>query len=257
MLPLERKQDIVKLIKENKSVVVLELSKLYDVTEETIRRDLEKLEKEGIVKKTYGGAVLVENEISDPSFQMRSTENIKQKEEIGKLVAELLEDGDVVMVDSSTTSLQTTKYIDNYNNLTFITNALNVVLQLSEKENHKVLASGGILREKSLSFIGPWAEKMIGNYCADKAIISCKGLDLNKGIMESNDMEAEIKKQMIKSSSQIILAIDDTKFGKQSMCRLFDYKDVNIVVTNKKPEQKWLEFFEDMDIKVKFPNDLK
>jgi len=123
MLAIERRKRIMRLIQENQSVLVPELSKLFNVTEETIRRDLEKLEAEGLLKRTYGGAVINENSSADIPLNIREITNIESKQAISMKVAEYIEDGDTLLLDSSSTVLQVAKQIKFKKKLTVITNS--------------------------------------------------------------------------------------------------------------------------------------
>lgn len=249
MLPLERRRKIIEHITKNQSVRVIELSKEFNVTEETIRRDLEKLEREGILARTYGGAVLIEKEHDDEPFSVRSRENLDNKKSIGSLVSNLIQDGDIIMMDSSTTSLEVAKGLGNSKNITLITNSMGLSMEMVQYDNIQVICVGGTLRRKSLSFVGPTAREVIQNYYADKVILSCKGIDMEKGIMESNEMEAEVKKAMIDTAKTVILAVDNTKFGTLSMIRLFDFSKIDILVTDTRPSEEWMDYFQEMGIR--------
>ncbi|MHC1750093.1 MAG: DeoR/GlpR family DNA-binding transcription regulator [Cellulosilyticaceae bacterium] len=248
VLPLERQNKIIALVEANLSVKVVELSRLFDVTEETIRKDLEKLEKQGVLKRSYGGALLVNNE--DTPFEIRISENIEAKNKVGRAVAELIKDGEIVMFDSSTTCLETAKNIAPSKNITVITNGIGVISQMSRHEGVTVVSTGGTLRSRAMSLIGPTAKNNIENYYADKTIISCKGIDEKRGIMDSNELESEIKKAMIACAREVILAINSTKLEKASLYKIADFKAVNTIVIDKMPEQNWVDLFEQYGIKV-------
>jgi DeoR/GlpR family transcriptional regulator of sugar metabolism len=236
LLAIERKNEILATLQKEQRVLVAELSQKYNVTEETIRRDLEKLEKEGFVKKTYGGAVLNNNTNVDLPLRIREKTNIREKQIIAKLVADLIEDGETIMLDSSSTSLMVAKNLKQLKNLTVITNSVEVLIEFAGNKGINVISTGGMLRDSSLSLVGKTAERTLMNFNVDKAIISCKGIDLEKGITESNESEAEIKNVMRSCSKTTILAIDLRKN--------------DIVVTDNGLPDKWNQYFEDRDIKV-------
>ena len=131
MLAIERKNEILSILQKEQRVLVAELSTRYHVTEETIRRDLEKLEKEGFVKKTYGGAVLNKNSTIDMPLKIREKTNRKEKQKIAQTVASLIEDGESIMLDSSSTSLMIAQELKKKNKLTVITNSVEVLIELS------------------------------------------------------------------------------------------------------------------------------
>ncbi|PKM50401.1 MAG: DeoR/GlpR transcriptional regulator [Firmicutes bacterium HGW-Firmicutes-7] len=250
MLPLERKQEIVKLIINNKSIKVNEMSSLFNVTEETIRRDLEKLEKENILKRTYGGAVVIETPGEDLSFFERVREHMDEKKKLAKYVAEFIKDGDTIMLDSSTTALEVGKTIQDDRQVTIITNSLNACLELSANSHLKIISIGGILNTRNMSFEGPAAVKNLNNYYADKVIFSCKGVDFERGIMESSEYVAEIKQGMIQSAKQVILVVDQSKFDKTSLVRIDDFCKVDVLITNLKIDERWMSQLEKYDIQV-------
>ena len=158
MLAIERKNEILSILQKEQRVLVAELSTRYQVTEETIRRDLEKLEKEGFVKKTYGGAVLNKNSTIDMPLKIREKTNRKEKQKIAQTVASLIEDGESIMLDSSSTSLMIAQELKKKKKLTVITNSVEVLIELSGCEGIKVISTGGTLRDSSLSLVGKMAQ---------------------------------------------------------------------------------------------------
>ncbi len=250
MLAIERKNEILATLQKEQRVLVSELSQKYGVTEETIRRDLEKLEKEGFVKKTYGGAVLNNNTNVDLPLRIREKTNKKEKIVIARVVSSLIEEGESIMLDSSSTSLMVAKDLKQMKKLTVITNSVEVLVELSGSKGITVISTGGTLRDSSLSLVGKTAEKTLANFNVDKAIISCKGIDIEKGITESNEAEAEIKNVMRSCAKQTILAIDNSKFDNVSFTRVDDLKAGDIVATDMLEDEKWIKYFEDRDIQI-------
>lgn len=250
MLAIERKNEILATLQKEQRVLVAELSQKYDVTEETIRRDLEKLEKEGFVKKTYGGAVLNNNTNVELPLKIREKTNKKEKQIIAKLVADMIEDGESIMLDSSSTSLMVAKNLKQQKKLTVITNSVEVLIELAGNKGITVISTGGMLRESSLSLVGKTAERALNNFNVDKAIISCKGLDMEKGITESNEDEAEIKSVMRACAKKTILALDSSKFDNISFVRVMDLRSGDIVVTDSLNQEKWIKYFEDRRIEL-------
>lgn len=250
MLAIERRNKIMELLQNHQSVMVTDLSKKFQVTEETIRRDLEKLEKEGLLKRTYGGAVLNESTNVDVPFNIREGTNIEGKQCIGIKLSEFIEDGDSIMLDSSSTAFHVAKNIKNKRKLTVITNSEKVILELSNAKDCKIISTGGTLKANSMSFIGHAAEKAILNYNVDKAIISCKGIDMDKGITDSNEMEVEVKKAMIQSADKVFLVVDSTKFDKVSFVKILKYEQVDYMITDKQLSKEWQDFIEGFNIRL-------
>lgn len=250
MLGIERRRETMNILQKQKSVWVSDLSKRFGVTEETIRRDLEKLEREGLIKRTYGGAVLNENIGIDLPFNVREITNIGAKQKIASKVAGLIEDGDTLMLDSSSTVLQLAKHIRQKSNITVITNSVSMLLELSNGENIRVISTGGDLRRSSLSFVGSLAERAIENYYVDKAIISCKAIHMANGILESNELEAHIKKLMVERAQKAYLLLDSTKFGKMSFVNITGFENIDGIFTEAKLSEEWEQFCRDNDIEL-------
>lgn len=256
MLAIERRTQILEKLQKEKKVYVGSLSQFYNVSEETIRRDLEKLEKEGLVTKSYGGAVLKDNNNIDLPFNVRKNRNVDAKIKIAKLLAETIEDGDSIMLDSSSTAVFVAKHIKDKKNITIITNSIEILIELSDVTDWHIISTGGALKESSLDLIGPNSIKTIKSYHVDKVIISCKGLDLNKGLTDANEMQAEVKKTMFESANKKILAIDSTKFNEISFTTVCNVSEITAIYTDKKPEAKWLQYFDNIGIQCVYPTNV-
>ncbi|MEE0419304.1 MAG: DeoR/GlpR family DNA-binding transcription regulator [Lachnospiraceae bacterium] len=250
MLAIERKNEILATLQKEQRVLVAELSQKYNVTEETIRRDLEKLEREGFVKKTYGGAVLNKNIAMDLPLKIREKTNRKEKMIIASRVAKLVEEGDCIMLDSSSTSLMIAQELKKRKKLTVITNSVEVLIELSGNEGIKVISTGGMLRDSSLSLVGKAAQEVLSHYNVDKAIISCKGIDMEKGVTDSHEMEADVKIGMCNCAKTVILAADSSKMGEIYFVKVWKMRTGDILVTDKLPDQKWKEHFEKKGVQV-------
>lgn len=252
MLAIERKNKILAILQEERRVVVSDLSELFKVTEETIRRDLEKLEKEGLAKKTYGGAIMNESLNVDLPYTVRKKANVSNKQYIAEIISSMIEDGDHIMLDASSTAVYVAKHLKNKKNITLITNSIEILLELSDVVGWKVLSTGGALKEGSLSLVGYQAEKMINTFHVDKAIISCKGVDLEKGITDSNEMDAHIKKLMFDSANVKILAVDNSKFDKISFMKIGDLADIDVIITDSEPDMKWQQIFSSLNVDIQY-----
>lgn len=238
MLAVERRNRIEKLITENGSVLVVELAKQFDVTTETIRGDLFKLEKQGVLVRTYGGATLAEQEMG---IAERDVINYKEKQQIGKRAAEMINDGETIFLDASTSSLHLARCIKDKKGLTVITNAEKVVGELSGCEEIHVVNTGGELNQRNMSFVGRTAEKVISeNYFADKFFFSCKGVSLNRGLVDSSDSEAEIKKVMMRNSESSVFLCDHDKLGKLAVPFIADFDSINCMITDMRPDDEWV-----------------
>ncbi|MBQ8164902.1 MAG: DeoR/GlpR transcriptional regulator [Clostridia bacterium] len=244
MLAIERKKLILEQLQRDKKVIVSDLAKIFDVTEETIRRDLEKLEREGFAQKIYGGAVLKESFNVDLPYAVRKRSNVTDKQYIAGLIADMIQDGDNIMLDASSTALFVAQNIKSKKNITIITNSIEIICEVSDRNSWKVISTGGTLKEGALALVGLQATRTINNYHVDLAVFSCKGISVDNGLTDSNENDAEIKKAIIASAHRKILAVDHSKFDIVSFVGISDLKNIDLVVTDRKPENKWIETFE-------------
>lgn len=252
MLAIERRNKILAVLQEEGRVVVSDLSLKFKVTEETIRRDLEKLEKDGSAKKTYGGAILNDSFNADLPYTVRKKTNVSGKQKIAEMIAAMVEDGDHIMMDASSTAVYAAKHIKNKKNITLITNSIEILLELSDLPGWKILSTGGTLKEGALALVGYQAESMIKTFHVDKAIISCKGLDTGKGFTDSNEPDAHIKKLMLESANKKILAVDSTKFNKISFTQVGVFEELDMVITDTEPEEKWKQVFASAEVALHY-----
>ena len=251
MLAVERRNKIEQIITKERSVLVVELAKQFDVTTETIRADLEKLEKQGVLVRTYGGAMLRESSQPELAITERDTVNYEGKQRIGKYAAELIKDGETIFLDASTSAWHLARYIKGKRALTVITNAEKIVSELSDCHHIHVVCVGGELAPRNMSFIGRVAEKTITeNYYANKFFFSCMGVTLSRGLMDSGEGEAEIKKAMMACSESSIFLCDKNKIGKLGVPRIAPIDKVDIFITDERLTDEWEEALAEHDIRL-------
>lgn len=253
MLAAERRNIILARVQGEKKVIVTELSKEFDVSEETIRRDLEKLSEDGHVTKTYGGAVLNEKSSIDLPFNVRQQSNPEGKKIIADIIFDRIHDDEHIFLDASTTAVFIARSIKKRERLTVITNSIENLLELSDVENWNIISTGGLLKAGSMSLLGKRASDSILSYNVDKLILSCKGFDIEKGITDGNDETASIKTAMINAAEEVYLAVDSTKFDKVAFSQICTLEEIDYVVTDKKPDEKWLKAFKEKGIECLFP----
>lgn len=252
MLAIERRNAILAKLSLEGKVVVSDLAKEFDVTEETIRRDLEKLDKDGLARKTYGGAVKNENFNIDLPFHVRKQTNVESKRHIAAQISEMIHDGDYVMLDSSTTALNVIKNILDRKKITLITNSIEILIELCNKPDWMVVSTGGVLKEGGLSLVGYQAERMVSGFHVDIAICSCKGLDGEMGVTDSNERDSEIKKAFFKAANKKVLAVDSSKFDRSSFVKVCSIKEVDTIVTDTDPGEIWREKLKDAGVELIF-----
>lgn len=251
MLAVERRSKIEQIITDNKTVLVPELAKQFDVTTETIRSDLEKLEKQGVLVRTYGGATLVESREADMEIHKRDTVNFEGKQSIGIKAAELIGDGETIFLDASTSSLHLARNIKEKKGITVITNAEKVVMELAGCPDIKVISTGGMLHTKNMSYIGRIVEDTIReHYYANKFFFSCRGVTLARGLMESTEAEAEIKKAMMECSESAIFLCDKNKLGRLGVPVISDLGKIDVFITDIKLDEEWMRTLEEKDVRL-------
>jgi DeoR/GlpR family transcriptional regulator of sugar metabolism len=225
-LAVERQKEIFNNISQVGTVYVANLSKKFNVTKETIRKDLEALEKEGLVQRTHGGAVLNHK----MSIQRHMT-NLDVKSSIAKEAAQLVEKGDIIALDSSDFSLQMAKELRDQE-ITVITNSIPITLELLNQDHIRLITIGGYVNQQFSSFVGAIAEKAIDTYHVGKFFLSCSGFDLEHGVFENHEMEAQIKQKFLKVADEVILMADHAQFGRKSLTSLVGLNQVDKLIVD-------------------------
>ena len=236
-----RRAKIIDLIEQMGIVKVTDLSRKFGVSDVTIRNDLVQLEKKNILIRAHGGAMKFHRVGIDFELDIKSKKHLLEKQKIGKKAAQLIRDGETIILDSGTTTLQIAKNLSNFNDLTVITNSLNIAGLLVDYPNVKVVVPGGTLRRKSLSLIGSMAENSIKNYYCDKVFLGVDGIDTKYGISTPNAEEAHLNNIMIDISNDLIVVTDSSKFLRKSFAFIAPLSKINTIVTdNNIPEDEKL-----------------
>lgn len=231
MLVAERYEKIVQLVNERGSIRVTELSELCDVTEETIRRDLDRLEQAGRLRRSHGGAVSVKDQQPEIPYFEREVTHAEEKRRIAEEAIKLISPNERIILDASTTAWYMAASLPDIP-LTVLTNSIKVAMELAAKEKIEVISTGGILASRSLSYVGPLAERSLEAYYVDKVFLSCKGVHLERGISESNELQARIKQKMIGIADRVVLLADSSKFGVQAFTHVAALNEVADIVTD-------------------------
>lgn len=229
---VERRLLIIKKLDLKGKVDVRELSKLYSVSEVTIRNDLAQLEKKNILIRARGGALKIDPVGIDYNISEKDKINIKSKQLIGSEAVKFVNEGDTIMIDSGTTVIELVRNLDKKIGLTVITNALNIANQLYNSENIQVIIPGGVLRNKSFSLIGTAAEKSLKNYYCDKLFLGVDGLNIDYGLSTPNIEEAHFNSTMIEMSNQVIVLADSSKIGKRSLAFICPLSKIDVLITD-------------------------
>lgn len=251
MLAIDRLKEIEKRLNEKGSVMISSLSKEFNVSEETIRRDLEKLEKTKVLKRVRGGAYLQSESDKQVPVEIREQIYLEEKHEIAKKSIEFIEDGDTLMIDSSTTAVCVAQIIElEEKKVTIITNSIKVVEVFQNSKWVKVICLGGSLRKRTKSFIGSHAISQLENLRANKAFISCTAIDKKFGITDDSEREAEIRKKMIENSLETYLIVDRTKFDFLESYLISNFEMINTIITDKKLSKEWEDLLNEKNIKI-------
>ena len=249
MFSIERKQRIEELIKQKNSVGVNELANEFDVSESTIRRDLQEMESKGLLIRTHGGAMEVSRLDYEMSFKEKETENISDKQKIGEIAAAMIIDGDTIILDSGTTTLEIAKRIT-AKSVTVITNSIDIALEISNKENIELIVAGGSLRHTTRAMVGPLAETVFRNFRVDKAFIGVNGISIKNGFTTANFLEAQLKKTIIKVAGKAIIVADRSKFNKVCFSIIGELKEASSIITANSLEKEILNKFKDLDVDI-------
>lgn len=249
MFALERQKIILDKLNLDGAVWVSKLSEELGVTEETIRRDLEKLENKEVLVRTHGGAVPIIESTYELSLEKRKKTNLPAKEKLARIASEYIMPGDTIFLDSSTTTFYIAKEIKKMKNITVISNSLRVINELSNSENIKTIAVGGVVSNNQ-SFVGYLAENAIkSNFFAMKFFFSSKGISPEAGIMESNDLECAIKKQMLDNSTEKYYLCDSSKIGRIGFYKLTPIENIDYFITDTSLNSDYIDKFNEYGVK--------
>ena len=194
-----------------------------------------------------------ENASLDFSFNVRKNRNIAGKQLIARLASRMVHDGDSLMLDASSTAVYIARALKEKKNLIVITNSIEIIIELLDMTDWKVLSTGGASRVSSYALVGPQTDKMLRDYHVDRAFVSCKGFDLDAGFTDSDELHANNKKTMLDAAKEKILVVDSSKFGETAFVSIGALADINVVVTDKKPDDKWLQAFQAAGVDCVYP----
>ncbi len=237
-LTVQRRARILEMLEKEGQVQVEQLRQAFNVSAVTIRNDLAHLEKKNLLIRTRGGAIRPQRVAVDFKLTEKAQKHFKEKQVIGRKAAELIQDGDTIILDSGTTTLEIAKNLAHFNELTVITNAINIAHLLANYQNIRVIVPGGILRKNALSLVGPMAEQAIQNYYCDKLFLGVDGIEADFGISTPNIEEAYLNRIMISISREVFVVTDSSKFNKRSFAFIAPMSNIHYVITDKNIPQE-------------------
>lgn len=236
MLDVERRQQIVAFIEQNNGATVAELSGQFRISEATARRDLVILSKRGLIERAHGGAIprrLRQSQgLPEPPVLERASLLAEEKRRIGQAAAELVEDGDAIIIGGGTTTAEMIPHLAKRQGLTVITNALHIATLLAAYPNVAVIVLGGMLRHTEFALLGAFAEEALENLRADKLFIGFAAIHVDYGFSSDDLLDVQASRSLMAAAREVIVLADHTKFGKIATIRVAPIKSVHRLVTD-------------------------
>lgn len=246
----ERWQQIVQILSAQGRIRVGALAEELNVSEATVRRDLEAMQALGMLQRTHGGAVLPRPTAFEVSFDESQTFALSEKRAIGKRAAALVSDGESIIIESGSTTLEMARCLGNFHNLTVLTNSLAICKELSERDGIEIIVLGGMLRRQSASLVGHWVAEMLHSVRVDKAFLGANGLSVEFGISAPNVFTAESRKAMIDASRTRIALADHSKIGVETFYRVAPLDILDMLITDSLSSAEQLDPMRDLGIEV-------
>ncbi|HGY55340.1 MAG TPA: DeoR/GlpR transcriptional regulator [Caldithrix abyssi] len=240
MLSAERRAAIKQKVETQRRVLIQELCREFDTTPVTIRKDLDVLEKEGVLTRVHGGGILNQTIMTDLSISEKENIHLKEKERIAAFAEKLIHDRDIVILDSGFTAVHIARRLKLRSGIKIITGGLNVANEIVGSDNELVL-TGGVFNKTTFGLSGRFAENVIANTVADKLFLGVDGIDLDKGLTAYNYEEAKLNSLMIHAASEVILIADSSKFGKKAMAFICGLDEIDRIITDKGIQPKYLD----------------
>lgn len=255
MLSIERQALIADMALRQGLVKVSDLSRLFCVSEMTIRRDLDVLQQKKLIKKIYGGAVTepsVDEELLDIPMSVRSKTHLMEKHAIAEQAVRFIQPRDVVILDAGTTTLEIARLLPRTDNLVVITNSIPIAYELYEHAGSAVslLLMGGQVRENSHSMVGSKAHEFLSDLVASILFLGASGLSINRGILNSNMDESEVKRKMMEHCEKVVLVSDSSKFDQQSYHVVATWDEIDVFITDSQLPQEYREQLEDKGVEI-------
>ena len=247
----DRLRDLEEYMQQKRSATIPELCEHFNVSLNTIRRDIKELVKNGSVSKVYGG-ILWNQEDNIVPFTARSTVAVDEKRHIGSLAASLVEDGETIYIDSGTTAVHLLPFISQRKNVTVVSNSLIVFNEIQKYPDLSLLTAGGIFNQKTKSFVGLTAVTGLNDIRIRKAFMSASGFSIEAGATNNSLHEAEIKRAVINRAQKVVLMVDHTKLDRAAAICFCDLEQLACFITDRRPPDKYMKFFEQNHVMVKF-----
>ena len=233
----ERQSEILRLITETGRVSVSDLSRRFNVSEVTIRSDLQALAAQELIVRTHGGAVPGKQSVSVLPLTTRLQLQAQEKRRIGQAAAELVSDGDAIFLDTSSTTLAIAKYLKHHRYLTIITNSLAVAQEMLDAPGSEVVMPGGRLRRDTASLVGTDGLEMLREFHIQKGFFGAHGITIEAGLTDVSADEAEVKRPLVAMCHQVIAVFDSTKWGKVGLASFAELEQIDRIITDNAPDE--------------------
>jgi DeoR family transcriptional regulator of aga operon len=228
----QRRASILQMLTQQGSVQVTPLVEQFGVSAVTIRSDLTALENQGVATRSHGGAILTRTPVTEQTIHQKDALNQQQKDRIGALAATLVQPGENIIIDSGTTTISLARHLREAQDVTVLTNGLNIAWELADAPGVDLIMTGGLLRKQSLSIQGAQAEACLQAYSFDKLFLGVDGFDLQFGVTTHHEAEASLNQKMVERAKKVIVLTDASKFGRVSLHRIVQLNRVHTVITD-------------------------
>ncbi|WP_130860366.1 DeoR/GlpR family DNA-binding transcription regulator [Gracilibacillus phocaeensis] len=250
MMKAQRVNAILEYVKQRESVSLDDLMEEFNVSKNTIRRDVQELADSEKLVKVYGG-VSIAKPLTVP-YQDRKVKKFQEKQAVARLAAQFVEDGDIIFIDSGTTTGEMLPFITD-KNITIVTNNLDFTLEATGYPHLHIYSTGGMFERSTRSYVGTESANMISKYNFNKAFMASTGLSLSKGITNSSPLETQIKTKVIEKSEQVFVMVDHSKFDSYSLTTYCDFNQIDYLITDQKPDEVYMQNSAENSYKVIYP----
>lgn len=251
-MKITRINKIQTMLEKEKSLSINDLCDTFQVSKNTIRRDITELEKRGIVKKVYGGITLKEAITNSPEpFNQRESKHSAEKKKVAQIAASFVNDNDIIYIDSGTTTMHMLPYLFNKKNITIITASINVInsaIAFEDTKKFNLITTGGSLYYPSLAFTGPSVLRCLDNYNISKIFLAATGISIENGATNASISENEIKKKLIEGAGQKFLLIDSSKLDIASLITFCPLESLDYILLDKLPPKKYIQYCHDHNV---------
>lgn len=229
----ERRRHILDILNREGRVLVVDLAKQFRTSQVTIRKDLDVLQAQGRIHRSHGGALPAsDSALDDPTLREKEKLHRKEKLQIAAAAADMVAEGQVVILDSGTTTTAIARKLREFENLTIITNAVNIAAELSGS-SLEVILTGGTLRKNSFSLVGPVADETLRRLNADILFLGVDGFDVQHGLTTPNLLEAKVNRTMMEVARTVVVVCDSSKFGRRALSSIAPPSAVHHLITDK------------------------